>query len=213
MSRPYASRLREEQAETTRLRVVEAVTAVLGRGISELTYPAVAEEAGVSLATVQRLFPRKRDLIAGLADQYNRTVGNLLAAPASAAGLDFEGFLSEIRAVIERTSRVPSGLRAAVASEAYQEHRREGQAKRVELMGRVLKPYLGGLTAAERRHVRNLTNVLASSAGVTAFADLAGADATEAADAVAWMLRRLLEPDQRGRRAVTPSRNRPPRPR
>jgi AcrR family transcriptional regulator len=192
VSRAYDSKLREEQAAATRLRVVEAVTAVLGRGISELTYPAVAQEAGVSLATVQRLFPRKRDLVAGLAEHYNRTIGNLFAPHTPPEALDFDGLLHEVRAVVERTSRVPSGLRAAVASEEYRLHRKGTRARRVALMEKVLKPHAHRLSGPELRHLRNLMVVLVSSAGVTAFEDLAGANASDASEAVAWMLRRLL---------------------
>jgi len=196
MSRAYDSKLREEQAAATRLRVVEAVTAVLGRGISELTYPAVAREAGVSLATVQRLFPRKRDLVAGLAEHYNRTVGNLSAPQTPPEALEFDGLLDEIGAVMERTSQVPSGLRAAVASEEYRLHRRGTRAQRLALLERLLEPHAHRLSGPELRRLRDLVVVLVSSAGVTAFEDLAGANARDASEAVAWMLRRLLNPPQ-----------------
>ena len=200
MARTYDSRLREEQAAATRLRVVEAVTAVLGRGISELTYPAVAQEAGVSLATVQRLFPRKRDLVAGLAEHYNRTIGSLFSPHTPVDGLDFDGFLSELRGVMERTSQVPAGLRAAVASREYQQHRREVRARRLALIEAALKPHARGLSGPEFRHLRNLVVVLVSSAGVTAFEELAEADANDASDAVTWMLRRLLDRPSRPRK-------------
>ena len=67
MERTYVSKLRARQAESTRLRVLEAVAAILARDLSELTFPAVAAEAEVSVATVQRLFPTKRELVEGLA--------------------------------------------------------------------------------------------------------------------------------------------------
>src|SRR5260370_22862699 len=73
MARTYVSKLRAEQAEATRLRIIEAVAAVLGRDLSEFTMPSVAAEAGVSVATVQRIFPTKRDLLEVLARHYSAT--------------------------------------------------------------------------------------------------------------------------------------------
>src|SRR5437773_8993571 len=63
MARTYVSPLRRGQFEATRLRIVEAVGRVLARGVTELSVPAVAEEAGVSVATVYRHFQSKQQLV------------------------------------------------------------------------------------------------------------------------------------------------------
>ncbi len=59
MARPYTSRLRSEQAAQTRRKVVEAAATVLARDLGDFTIPGVAVEAGVSAATVERLFTNK----------------------------------------------------------------------------------------------------------------------------------------------------------
>lgn len=53
-ARPYRSDLRQRQAAETRLRVVEAAAALFGRqGYRATTFAQLAEEAGVSIKTVQ----------------------------------------------------------------------------------------------------------------------------------------------------------------
>ena len=65
-SRPYRSELREEQAESTRSRILDATMRVMGRGVASLSIPAVAREAGVSTPTVYRHFGTKHDLLDAL---------------------------------------------------------------------------------------------------------------------------------------------------
>lgn len=60
MKRTYRSRRREESAERTRQAIVEAAIRLHSQGIT--TLPAVAEEAGVSLPTVNKYFPTREDL-------------------------------------------------------------------------------------------------------------------------------------------------------
>ena len=58
-SRPYRSALRERQAAETRLRVVEAAVTLFGRqGYGATTFAQLAEEAGVSVKTVQEHGPK-----------------------------------------------------------------------------------------------------------------------------------------------------------
>lgn len=60
MARKYNSRRRAESAEHTRQAIIEAAVKMHGKGIT--TLPAVAEEAGVSLPTVNKYFPTREDL-------------------------------------------------------------------------------------------------------------------------------------------------------
>ena len=58
-ARPYRSDLRQRQAAETRLRVVEAAVALFGRqGYPATTFAQLAEEAGVSVKTVQEHGPK-----------------------------------------------------------------------------------------------------------------------------------------------------------
>lgn|GEM_PF-3523113 len=192
MTRQYTSRLREQQADATRLRVIEAVAAVLARDIIELTYPAVAEEAGVSVATVQRLFPTKHALVEGLANHYSSMIGSLGGGQRAPKNLD--EFLASIPEVLVRTSRIPAGLRAAAASEAFRQHRREHREQfRLRPVEHILKPYRDRLTVSELHHLRDLVVVLCSSAGLNAFTDLAGSTPEGAASSIQWLISRVLQ--------------------
>lgn len=62
MKRKYISPHRAESAERTRQSIVEAAVKVHGQGITTLA--AVAEEAGVSLPTLNKYFPTREDLFA-----------------------------------------------------------------------------------------------------------------------------------------------------
>ncbi len=60
MTRTYHSRRRAESATHTRQAIVEAAIKLHGEGITTLS--AVADEAGVSLPTVNKYFPTREDL-------------------------------------------------------------------------------------------------------------------------------------------------------
>ncbi|MBZ0299790.1 MAG: TetR/AcrR family transcriptional regulator [Anaerolineae bacterium] len=60
MTRTYHSRRRTESAVRTRQTIVEAAVRMHSQGITTLS--AVAEEAGVSLPTVNKYFPTREDL-------------------------------------------------------------------------------------------------------------------------------------------------------
>src|SRR5215208_5385367 len=65
--RPYDNSHRAAQAAQTREAILDALVRVMARGVAELSMPAVAHEAGVSLRTVYRHFPTKRELLSALA--------------------------------------------------------------------------------------------------------------------------------------------------
>ena len=62
MKRTYKSRRRKESAKRTRQTIIEAAVKLHGEGVTTMT--AVAEEAGVSLPTVNKYFPTREDLFA-----------------------------------------------------------------------------------------------------------------------------------------------------
>src|SRR6266704_3647723 len=74
-SRSYESPLREEQADVTRQRILDALVRTMGKGVAGLSVPAVAAEAGVSVPTVYRHFRTKADLVAALAPYLSRKTG------------------------------------------------------------------------------------------------------------------------------------------
>src|SRR3990172_5060569 len=65
-ARPYASALRDEQVEATRVRILDALVRTMANGVAGLSIPAVAREARVSVPTVYRHFGSKEGLLAAL---------------------------------------------------------------------------------------------------------------------------------------------------
>ncbi len=121
MTRAYRSPLRAERARRTRLRVVEAATAVfLGRGYAGATMRSIAAEAGVSVPTVEQLFGTKAgileaaidDAIAG-DDEPVPVLDRGWAAAARAAGTA-EEFLAIAAGVITAAMERSAGLVLAV---------------------------------------------------------------------------------------------------
>src|SRR6476620_4801593 len=74
--RVYRSPLRDERAIQTRTRILDGLVQVMARnGIAELSIPLIARQAGVSIPSVYRYFPTKRDLVAAL-DEYAHRQGS-----------------------------------------------------------------------------------------------------------------------------------------
>ncbi len=62
--RDYQSPLRQEQARRTREQILDGLIQAMARGgLADLSIPAVAREAGVSVPTIYRYFHTKRELI------------------------------------------------------------------------------------------------------------------------------------------------------
>jgi AcrR family transcriptional regulator len=127
--RTYTSRLREEQARHTRLRVLEAAQRrFTAAGYAATTVESIAREAGVAVDTVYTIFGTKRDLLAQLA--YFRAAGN----DEPVAVIDQEGpqaarretdqrqqlalFANGVTSIIERVRPVDDILRSAGAVDA-----------------------------------------------------------------------------------------------
>ena len=127
--RTYTSRLREEQARHTRVRILEAAQRRFTEsGYAATTVESIAREAGVAVDTVYATFGTKRDLLAQLA--YFRAAGD----DAPVAVIDREGpqatrretdqrrqiamFARGVTDIIERIRPVDDILRSAGAVDA-----------------------------------------------------------------------------------------------
>src|SRR6266516_915327 len=71
----YHSQLRQEQMNRTREQILEGLIKTMASGIAELSIPAVAHEAGVSIPTVYRYFRTKHDLIEALGGYVVEKIG------------------------------------------------------------------------------------------------------------------------------------------
>src|SRR5438270_11287482 len=105
----YSSRLRQEQMERTREQIMEALIRVMANGIVEVSIPAVAREAGVSVPTVYRYFRTKRELIEALGGYTLKKLG------VNASGFRFpqspEEFASMVRDTFVRYGEIDETMR------------------------------------------------------------------------------------------------------
>jgi len=99
--RSYSSDLRDEQANATRTRILEALVRTLSEGVATLSIPGVAHEAGVSVPTIYRHFGSKQGLVAALGPHVVSRAGLLPAAlPESLS--EFEPMIRQLFRNLER---------------------------------------------------------------------------------------------------------------
>lgn len=197
----YAKR-RAAMAEETRTRILAACVEILGRGVGELSIPAVAREAGVSVPTVYRNFPDKKTLVRETA-AYLRTLRRPEGVPRDLADVP-----EVMRREFERAASLSETVRAAIASEPILATRRAptARAERMRATEVMLADVLRGKSAEERRNAIAMTAVLCSTWTLRGFTEIVGASPREAADVATWALGRILgqplggEPPARGKR-------------
>jgi len=188
--RPYRSRLRDEQAEATRGRILDATLRVMARGIAGLSVPAAAREAGVSVPTVYRHFGTKQRLFAAVYPHVARRAGlprvEDLEAPHSLGGLR-----DGLRAVYARMESVGADELAAAAfsGPAAEDVRRINMPHRLAAFRRLADTTMSGLTEVERDRIARLLVVLTTSSALRTWREHLGSSADEAADDVSWVVR------------------------
>jgi len=181
-SRVYDSELRAEQADATRRKILDALVRTMGRGVAALSIPAVAREAGVSVPTVYRHFRSKAALVAALSPHLIGRTG--LMDPTLMEGADLPTIVHEM---YRRNAGMDAELRAALASELGQQHRRRLMPQRVAIARKTIAARLPGLTDEELDRFTRVFLILTSSATMRAYKDYLGMDAAQAADDVAWV--------------------------
>ena len=171
---------REAQKAATRERIVAAVTALVAeQHPAAISVPAVAERAGVGVATVYRYFPTKEALLDAAA--YG-------AVSAGAGGLPRS--LGEVTASLraawtELAEQLPL-VRNQFASPLGRElRRRRWEVKAGALTEAALDEDLDPETAEVRRHL-GLVDVLTSSTALLELHDKAGVPVDDAADWCGW---------------------------
>jgi AcrR family transcriptional regulator len=193
-ARPYASPLRDEQAEVTRKRILDALVRTMGKGVAGLSVPAVAAEAGVSVPTVYRHFRTKADLVAALAPYLSQKTG-LMEFPD--VGGDDLGAV--VRELYRRNEAMDTEVRAAMASQLGQELRRRSMPERVNLIRKAVAERVPGMTGTELDRLTRVLLILVSSATMRAYKDYLGMNAADAAKDVAWAVGILQRSLRRGR--------------
>lgn len=185
----YADR-RAKMAEESRRRILEATVATLARGVEELSMPAVAKEAGVSVPTVYRNFPDKKALMAATIEHMHR-----LRSATTESG-SFDDLEGTIRREYEKSASLPEHVQLALASAPIVKARMDAsvRARRRKTIVEMLGPALDEVPAAERDDLVCAAVVLCSSQTMRSFAVLTGASPAEAARITAWAIRRMVSP-------------------
>jgi len=196
-TRPYRSQLREEQAEETRARILDATLRVMAGGIATVSIPAVAREAGVSVPTIYRHFGTKRDLMAALHPYLMRRAGfDQFVPPRSIDELP-----GAVRSLFERLDATDELAWAAMASPAAEEARTIHMPGRLEMCRRIAATIEPALAKADRERIARLLLVLVSSSSLRVWRDHLGGSVDEAADDIDWVIQAAIAASRpKGRR-------------
>lgn len=179
------NQLRAEQAEGTRLRILEATLKVMARGIASVSIPAVAREAGVSVPTVYRHFGTKHELLAEVyLHVVRRTAPGELVLPRT-----LDELRDGVRAVFGGLDSADDLARAAMASPAAAEARRMGMPARLEIYRRMADAIAPRLAQGDRDRIARVLTILISSSALRLWRDHLGSSVEEAADDIDWLIR------------------------
>lgn len=193
-SRSYESPLRDERAEDTRRRILDGLVRTMSRGVAELSIPAVAAEAGVSVPTVYRHFRTKSELVAALAP-YLGDKSRLMEVPSTAPG-DLGAMVRELYA---RHAALAPEMRAAMASDLGGEVRRQNMPRRIAMIRKALQEHVPGIARDDLEHLTHVALILMATPTIRAFNDYLDLEPAAAADDVAWALEQMARSARRKR--------------
>jgi AcrR family transcriptional regulator len=187
-ARVYRSQLREEHAEETRTRILDAALRVMAGGVAFVSIPHVAREAGVSVPTVYRHFATKRDLFAAVYPHVMQQAGlSDIVIPRT-----MDELRNGLRAYLERTDSLGDLARAAQASPGAEETRRISMPDRVAMFRRIADSLEPKPTPEDRDRIARLLVVLLASSALRMWRDQLGSSVEEAADDVDWVIRAVI---------------------
>ena len=166
----------------------------MAEGLSEVSMPTVAREAGVSVATVYRHFPNKQALFDAMPAYFARRTGTEQFEVPRSMG-EFEQLV--LRA-FEGTERMDATLRAAIDSPLGDEARRAQMPSRLRFIDSCVSSLAPSLDEPARDRLVRLLLVLTSSGAQRMFS-AAGLDAQASAGEVMWVLRTIIEAEAESR--------------
>ena len=188
-ARAYDNSHRAAQAAQTRELILDALVRVMARGVAELSMPAVAREAGVSLRTVYRNFPTKRDLLAAMDTHFEKRIGYSLAPYPR----DLDELAANIRQYFRALDGMDATIRAAWSNRLTDEVRdAAGLPLKLQVVANVLEPLTGHLGERERARLFNVVSTLFSRYTLQRMKDDLGISAVEAAESVVWAIQTLV---------------------
>lgn len=186
--RPYDNSHRASQAAQTHAAILDALVRVMARGVAELSMPAVAQEAGVSLRTVYRHFPTKRELLTALAFHLDARI----EYSAEPYPRDLDELTDHIRVYFRGLDRMSDADRAIWASQLGGEVRDASMQIKLAMIASGLAPATASLPEAERTRLFNVVTTLFSRFTLQRMKDDLGLSADEAAESVVWAIQTLV---------------------
>lgn len=187
-ARTYRSQLRDQQAEETRARILDATVRVMAAGLASVSIPAVAREAGVSVPTIYRHFGTKRDLLAAVYPHVVRRAGVGPVIPPRSIDELRDG----VRGIFDRLDSADDLARAAMASPAAEEARRITMPDRLALGRRLADTIVPKLSESDRDRIARLLVVLTTSSALRVWREHLGSSVDEAADDIDWVIRAAI---------------------
>ena len=184
-SREYRSELRQQQAEETRSRILDAAGMVVADGFASVSIPNVARRAGVSVPTVYRHFKTKQDLLDDLYPHSLRRSGRTLPPPPKTVAEIRQGVLD----YLDHLDSLDDLARAAMASPASEEVRARSMNRRFEVFRPIVESIEAPISKADRDRVLRLIMVLTQSSALRMLRDHLGQSPEQVADDVDWFVR------------------------
>lgn len=188
----YRSALRAGQKAATRQRILDAAGHLMqDGGLAELSFAAVAREAGVRERTVFRHFANKDALLDGLWDWLDPRIG-VGAFPTSEAEL-----VERPRRVFRAFDEHEPLMRAFWSSPQGREFRLRVNDRRAAAIEQSVAAAARGLSRRERRWLAALAQLLYSGAAWQTMKDYWGLSGAEAGEAASFALTLLFDAARR----------------
>ena len=187
-TRTYRSQLRAEQAESTRARILDATTPLMARGVASLSIPAVAREAGVSVATVYRHFATKQQLVEAIYPHVMRRATINQPPPPRSISEIRDG----VRGYLAYLDSLDDQARAVMASGAADEVRRATMPQRLAVFRGLAESVEPKLADADRDRLARLLVVLTQSSSLRMWHEHLGLSVEEVAEEIDWLVKAAI---------------------
>lgn len=186
-ARSYHSPLRQEQAEQTRERIVDALTEqVFEQGLADFSIPKVAKRAGVATRTLYRYFPTRDDLLAAVWERFQR---DMKPPDAPTRVEELPGAVRQLFRFFDDNRETLEAIRVTALAREMAERDR---AERYSRIRSIDWPELDHLSERERLKVVGMVRAAMSSDTWRMLTERIGLTTDEAADAAEHTVRLIL---------------------
>lgn len=188
-TRTYNSTLRQEQAEGTREKILEAMRDIVREAgaLEAATNRAVAKRAGVTEMTVYRHFPSRDQLMQGLWAKMNREGGVTVGLPDGA-----DDILGKLKPLFRSFDARPEHIIATLRTPQGVQMRASLDEERRQAFLAATQDLAGGLAEADQAKAAAVLQLLYSAYAWISLREQWGITGDAAADAVGWAAEVLM---------------------